>query len=131
MALEDRFRDDPGVSVVSLKGNHEQMMLDAFDGSIDAGSWWSQGGAEAADSYAGGQGQADAAWQDLIPRSHIDWMRGLGSIRHGRARGLVFVHAGIEPSAFPNEGDNTCMCGRGRSASLTGATGPSAACSRT
>lgn len=109
MALEERFRNDRVISVVSLKGNHEQMMLDAFDGSIDAGGWWSQGGAEAADSYAGGQGKADADWRDLIPRAHVDWIRGLGSIRHDDARRLVFVHAGIEPSAFPNEGDQTYL----------------------
>jgi serine/threonine protein phosphatase 1 len=109
MELEARFRNDPGLSVVSLRGNHEQMMLDAYDGSLDVGIWWSQGGAEAADSYAGGQGQAGTDWRELVPRAHIDWMRGLGSIHRDEARGLVFVHAGIEPSAFPHEGDQTYL----------------------
>jgi serine/threonine protein phosphatase 1 len=109
MALEARFRNERAVSVVSLRGNHEQMMLDAYDGSLDVGSWWSQGGAEAADSYAGGQGQAGTDWRELVPRAHIDWMRGLGSIHRDEARGLVFVHAGIEPSAFPHEGDQTYL----------------------
>jgi len=101
MALEARFANDPSISVISLKGNHEQMMLDAYDGAIDAGGWWSQGGAEAADSYVGGSGLAGQDWRDSVPAEHIAWMRGLGSIHFDSERAIAFVHAGIEPSSFP------------------------------
>lgn len=104
MALEARYATDPQISVVSLMGNHEQMLLGAYDAQQqqDAGSWWSQGGAEAADSYAGGPGKADATWRDLIPRAHIAWLRGLRSIHIDAERRLVFVHAGIDPARFPD-----------------------------
>lgn len=102
MALETRFADDPKIGVISLMGNHEQMMLGAFDGGTDVGSWWSQGGAEAADSYVGKPGEADASWRNHIPQAHIDWLRGLGSIHIDEERKLAFVHAGIDPASFPS-----------------------------
>lgn len=107
MALEERYRDDPAVSIVSLKGNHEQMMLDAYDAAEPqgAGSWWSQGGSEAADSYAGGSGLADAGWRATIPREHLAWLRRLGSIHIDRKRRIAFVHAGIDPVTFPHCAD--------------------------
>lgn len=105
MALEARFASDPSISVKSLKGNHEQMMLDAYDRTADAGSWWSQGGAEAADSYAGGSGLAGQDWRQTIPADHISWMRGLESIAFDRERAIAFVHAGIEPASFPDCAD--------------------------
>ena len=105
MALEARFANDPSISVTSLKGNHEQMMLDAYDRTADAGGWWSQGGAEAADSYAGGSGLAGQDWRETIPPEHISWMRGLESIVFDRERAIAFVHAGIEPASFPDCAD--------------------------
>lgn len=104
MALEARFADEAKVSVISLMGNHEQMLLGAYESHMpqDAGSWWSQGGAEAADSYAGGQGLADANWRELIPPEHIAWLRTLGSVHIDWERKLVFVHAGIDPVRFPD-----------------------------
>lgn len=104
MALEERFADDPAISVISLMGNHEQMLLGAYDSPLpqEAGSWWSQGGAEAADSYAGGPGKADANWRELIPEAHTNWLRGLGSIHIDMERRLAFVHAGIDPARFPD-----------------------------
>lgn len=109
MALEEQFRDDPSTSVISLKGNHEQMMLNAYDALVEPGSWWSQGGAEAADSYAGGSGRGDVHWRDTIPADHINWLRGLKSLHRDETRGLVFVHAGIEPATFPRESDDVYL----------------------
>jgi serine/threonine protein phosphatase 1 len=102
MRLEALFADSPGIQVISLMGNHEQMMLDAYDSPGDAGNWWSQGGAESADSYAGGSGLADAGWRETIPREHITWLRHLPRIHRADERKLVFVHAGIDPATFPN-----------------------------
>ncbi len=108
MALEARFDRDPAIEVISLMGNHEQMMLDAYDSprAEDAGSWWAQGGAQTADSYAGGPGQGNADWRATVPAQHIGWMRRLTGIYYARDRRLAFVHAGIDPSRFPEEDTN-------------------------
>lgn len=102
MTLENKFAGNDAIEVISLMGNHEQMMLDAYDNRGDPGSWWNQGGAEAADSYAGGAGRADKAWRETIPREHVAWLRNLAPIYRDTARGLVFVHAGIDPARFPD-----------------------------
>lgn len=109
MALEARFSNDPVISILSLKGNHEQMLLDAYDGGPDEGGWWAQGGSEAADSYAGGSGRGGVDWRETIPAEHIAWMRGLETIHHDAERRLVFVHAGIEPATFPGEALETYL----------------------
>jgi len=102
MALEALFAGSKTIEVISLLGNHEQMMLDAYDSLDDAGNWRSQGGSETADSYAGGAGSAGPGWRETIPRDHIAWLRGLKSIHCDDERRLVFVHAGIDPETFPN-----------------------------
>jgi len=111
MAIEARFNRDPAIEVVSLMGNHEQMMLDAYDAASaeDAGLWWAQGGAETADSYAGGVGKGDAGWRETVPKEHVSWMRRLPGVLHDRERRLVFVHAGIEPARFPDEDQRTYL----------------------
>ena len=105
MALEARFDRDPTVEVIALMGNHEQMMLDAYDAldPRDGGSWWAQGGSETADSYAGGPGEGNADWRATIPAQHIKWLRRLLAIFRDDARRLAFVHAGIDPQRFPEE----------------------------
>jgi serine/threonine protein phosphatase 1 len=107
MAFEKRFDANPAVEVVSLMGNHEQMMLDAYDGaeSSEARIWWSQGGAETADSY----GASDANWRDAVPKEHISWMRRLPGMLFDKERKLVFVHAGIEPATFPQDDQRTYL----------------------
>ncbi len=112
LALEALFDGSGKFRVISLMGNHAQMMLDAYDASDpagDDGSWWTQGGAETADSYAGGPGLADAHWRETIPREHMTWMRRLPLIHQAADRKLVFVHAGIEPLTFPNESERTYL----------------------
>jgi len=111
MALEKRFDRDPVVEIVSLMGNHEQMMLDAYDAQdVDvAGSWWSQGGSETADSYADGRETVGANWRETVPKEHISWMRRLPGMLHDQERRLVFVHAGIEPAQFPDEDQRTYL----------------------
>lgn len=102
MQLEAKFAASATIEVISLMGNHEQMMLDAYDAPGDASNWWSQGGAETADSYVEGSGFADANWRDWIPREHITWMRRLPRMFRDDERRLVFVHAGIDPTRFPD-----------------------------
>ena len=111
MALEKHFDHDSVVEVVSLMGNHEQMMLDAYDAPDvdDAGSWWSQGGSKTADSYADGKDTGGANWRETVPKEHISWMRRLPGMLHDKERRVVFVHAGIEPAQFPDEDQRTYL----------------------
>ena len=107
IALEQRFDKDPAIAIVSLMGNHEQMMLDAYDAAETAEGriWWSQGGVETADSY----GADDTNWREAVPKEHISWMRRLPSALRDTERKLVFVHAGIEPATFPQEDPRTYL----------------------
>ncbi len=112
LALEALFAGSEKIRVISLMGNHEQMMLDAYDSSESSeadGSWWAQGGAETADSYAEGPGTGGADWRLTIPAAHITWMRRLPLIHRASDQPLVFVHAGIEPASFPNEPERTYL----------------------
>jgi len=102
MALEKLLEGSSRIEVISLMGNHERMMIDSWDLTGDIGSWWSQGGAETADSYAGGPGMADATWRETIPKDHIWWLRNLLPIYRDPERRLCFVHAGIDPARFPD-----------------------------
>jgi hypothetical protein len=62
IALPDR--------VICLMGNHEDMLLAAFDDSDWEEPWLRNGGLETLESY----GVADAA---RIPNEHINWLRTL------------------------------------------------------
>jgi serine/threonine protein phosphatase 1 len=87
------------------------MMLKAFDadgfGTEEGGHWFMNGGAETADSYAGGPGRADRNWRDAIPKEHIAFLRRLPTI--WRAEDYVFVHAGIDPMTFPEDNEDVHM----------------------
>jgi serine/threonine protein phosphatase 1 len=74
--------------VVSLMGNHEEMLLSIIDGAVSADDWLPQGGSQTLESY----GVEDV--RDL-PREHVDWLRALRlSYDDGRR---FFVHAGVNP----------------------------------
>jgi serine/threonine protein phosphatase 1 len=84
MELEAQMPGD----VVSLMGNHEEMLLSIIDGAVSAEGWLPQGGSQTLESY----GVEDV--RDL-PREHIDWLRALRlSYDDGRR---FFVHAGVNP----------------------------------
>lgn len=92
------------IEVLALKGNHEQMMLDAIDApGTRAEKWWLfNGGRETLRSYGVVGDPPPSDWPDAIPRAHIDWLRALPTQHIAEHRKLVFVHAGIDPDAFPN-----------------------------
>ena len=74
---------------VFLKGNHEQMLLDAYDGkNLEAFLW--NGGKETLDSYGLGEHEVSK-----IPAAHIEFLRGL-ELMH-ETQDYLFVHAGIRP----------------------------------
>jgi serine/threonine protein phosphatase 1 len=99
MALEAMFEDSEKIRVISLRGNHEQMMLDAHDAD-DGGYWFSQSGSTTVGSYAGGEEMDYAHWRRIVPREHINWIRALPSLWRASPT-LAFVHAGIDPAMFP------------------------------
>lgn len=68
-----------------LKGNHEDMCLQAHYGDRHTWHWWFRNGGEATMHSYGKE----------VPQEHLDWMRALPN-RHLDAHRL-YVHAGILP----------------------------------
>lgn len=112
--LIDRGPDSRGVvqlamdatangEALAVKGNHEELMLHAYDREETIGlyHWANNGGDEAIASYEQAHGKQDH-WRSAIDKTHIKWLRALPSIVRDEARGLVFVHAGIDPRTFPD-----------------------------
>jgi serine/threonine protein phosphatase 1 len=92
----------PGLRVVNLMGNHEQMMLSALDGDPDAPDHWRVNGGAATLKSWGIRLDADAdSWRLEIPAAHVHFVRNL-ALRH-QAGDYLFVHAGIRPGVALNE----------------------------
>lgn len=103
MALEAAAVGRPDLRIKSLKGNHEQLMLDAILNKKKTSErlWAINGGEETLESYAREETQSDADWRGLIPRAHVDWLQSLDTLYHDAERRLAFVHGGIDPETFP------------------------------
>lgn len=95
---------------ITLRGNHEQMMVDALETQDRQSSEWrlwsNNGGLETLDSYA--------AVPPEEMQAHIAWMRALPTLHVNKAAGLVFVHGGVDPDAFPDCTEHTHMWSRRR-----------------
>jgi serine/threonine protein phosphatase 1 len=100
LALEAVFEGSPSIQVVSLLGNHEDMMLDALV-SEDGERWAGGHGHATVVSYFGSPDPSGKDWRNTVPKEHIAWMRNLPTI--WRAGPYVFVHAGIDPATFPGD----------------------------
>jgi serine/threonine protein phosphatase 1 len=89
---------------IVLKGNHEELMLHAYDRDETMGlyHWANNGGDETIASYREVNGDVDH-WRDAIDEDHVKWLRALPSIHCDDERKLVFVHAGIDPRRYPDE----------------------------
>jgi len=88
----------PGVRVINLMGNHEDLMLSALAEGADpeaAGLWLDNGGAASLRSWGVAPAAGPLAWRAHIPAEHVAFMRNL-SLTH-RAGGYLFVHAGVRP----------------------------------
>ncbi len=94
----------------AVKGNHEELMLHAYDKRESVGIyfWAENGGDETISSYMMANGVCDD-WRDAVDKPHIAWLRSLPAIIRDEARGLVFVHGGIDPATFPNCSDEVRM----------------------
>ena len=99
MAIEAHARRQDDLSIVSLMGNHERMMLNAFGADPSARRFWEHNGGDVTvKSYQDkGRGEADL--------KHLAWMKRLPLIWRDETAGLVFVHAGISPDDFPDESE--------------------------
>jgi serine/threonine protein phosphatase 1 len=97
-------------NAVALRGNHEELMLHAYDKteSIGVYHWAMNGGDETIWSYEAANGPADD-WRTAIDKDHIAWLRGLPTLWRDEARRIAFVHGGIDPHTFPECGDDLRM----------------------
>ena len=75
--------------LVTLKGNHDAMMVDALKDHSKMKDWLAKGGDEALASYG-----SDAAG---VPQSHLDWLDRLQLFHVDVHR--LYVHAGVDPEA--------------------------------
>lgn len=95
----DCLAGPPPVAVaemVALRGDHEQMLLDALAGDAPAATdWLAAGGGASLASWGIPPGTSRSAWPRLVPEAHHAFLDGLAlSYRVG---GYLFVHAGLRP----------------------------------
>ena len=93
--------------VIALKGNHEDMLLNAYETQPARRLWWINGGKETLESYQrrGFEGVSEA---------HRDWIRALPTIYVANDHKLIFVHAGVDPDAYPNCSENVRLWTRSK-----------------
>lgn len=100
--LDARAQERDGLIVCSLRGNHEQMLLDALTGDASAMEFWlDNGGRATLDSYRQA-GQTNDEVMQAFPEAHRIWLDALPHILHDEVLKLVFVHAGVDPKTFPD-----------------------------
>jgi len=101
-------------NVTCLRGNHEQLMLEAYTlrTRSEVRFWQDNGGEMAIESYGGEVGWGKPNYWPLIPSAHIRWIENLPYVVEKAGR--VFVHAGFRPHVPLTEQDaNTMMWIRG------------------
>jgi serine/threonine protein phosphatase 1 len=81
LELKDRCR------LVFLMGNHEEMMLDAFQSGEWAGAWLGFGGRETLDSYGG--------TFENIPPEHLEFLA--AGLTYFETETDIFIHASLDP----------------------------------
>lgn len=78
-------------NVVTLRGNHEVMMLNAREDNEKLFMWQHFGGEETLDSY----GVADGSdWQQAVPEAHWQFLEQTG--RYYETARHIYVHAGLK-----------------------------------
>ncbi len=121
-AVIDRVREwlPEGFERITLRGNHEDLLLRYIDGEWDAGRhWFDYGGLDTLAAYdvaipdrtardeasVGALGRSFAA---ALPPAHLEFFRAL---RHShRAGGYLFVHGGIRPGVpLERQSPHDCM----------------------
>ena len=101
-----------GLQVISLRGNHEQQMLDALDDptGYPMETWTRDGwgGQKTLESYA-----QRTNGDDLL-EVHRAWIDQLPRIWCPEGTKLIFVHAGVDPEEYPNESEDVYIWTRSR-----------------
>ena len=82
-----------GFHLVTLKGNHDAMMVGALRDPSKMAGWLAKGGDAALASYGG-----DPA---SVPQAHIDWLDALQPFHVDTYR--LYVHAGVDPKISLDE----------------------------
>jgi serine/threonine protein phosphatase 1 len=81
---------------VTLRGDHEQMLLGALDGDpASATDWLQAGGTAALNAWGVPTDAPRTAWAAHVPPEHVAFLRGLPDSY--RAGGYFFAHAGVRP----------------------------------
>lgn len=113
--VERAIKTTQSGEAVAIKGNHEELLLHACANRESVGIyWWAEnGGDETIASYMTSNGVRDD-FRDAIDKAHIAWLRALPVMIRDEARGLVFVHAGIDPKTFPACSDEIRLWTRSR-----------------
>ncbi|MFN1833753.1 metallophosphoesterase family protein [Balneola sp. MJW-20] len=88
LKLRDEFQ------CIFIRGNHDQMLLDAFDNDQWA-LWLQNGGAETLESYGLDIGEKD------FPQEHLDFLR--QTRLYWDTPEFLFVHGGIDPDKTVSE----------------------------
>lgn len=109
-----------GFERITLKGNHEDLLLRFRDGAIDTGRHWlDYGGLEAMTAYgvviADREARDDASvialridFAERLPASHLEFFRTL-QINHS-AGDYFFVHGGVRPGVpLLEQSDRDCL----------------------
>lgn len=94
----------PGDRQTFLLGNHEEVLLDCYDGNLEACRPWLQfGGLQTLESYGLSYteiferaGQLSDTLREVIPPEHISFIRSF--IDYLEIGDYLFVHAGIRPN---------------------------------
>ena len=85
--LRERETGEPG-RLICLRGNHEQMMLDAYRDALGAPAWLANGGRDTLRSF----GITDP---EALPHDVLTWISALPTVHEDELR--YFVHAGFWP----------------------------------
>lgn len=86
----------PGLATINLRGNHEQMMLDALTGDPAAVADWRHNNAADTLKSWGIKGRTrPSEWEAALPAGDVAFLRGLRL--SWRLDNYLFVHAGVRP----------------------------------
>jgi len=108
----DNAKSNGLFELICMKGNHEDMMVDALEGRR-IGLWLGNGGYATIKSYLNGMAFDRDNLGKEIPQSHIDWLKDLPTSYEDDLR--IFVHAGLMPNVLlKDQNDESLMWIRDR-----------------
>ena len=81
-----------GVSLICLKGNHEDMMVETLRKPLHPNWWIDNGGGQTLISY--GHERSGNYTPEVVPEDHIVWLENLPLMHIDAHR--IFVHAGVD-----------------------------------